>query len=219
MSDFSTTLPTGITEPDRAELRRQGILLTSLEEFYNWGRSHSVWPLQFGLACCAIEMIAASMARFDIARFGSEVFRPSPRQADLLIVSGTVTKKMAPQVVRLWNQMPEPKYCIAMGACAISGGPFKQGYNVLKGIDRFIPVDIYIPGCPPRPEALLHGLMALQEKIRGQKLTGPAAPRHLQPDATCEYPVPEFGAKDLEPPLNPAVWQPPTIVRSEKGQN
>jgi NADH-quinone oxidoreductase subunit B len=132
-------------------LRRHGILLTSLEELYNWGRSHSVWPLQFGLACCAIEMIAASMARFDIARFGSEVFRPSPRQADLLIVSGTVTKKMAPQVVRLWNQMPEPKYCIAMGACAISGGPFKQGYNVLKGIDRFIPVDVYIPGCPPRP--------------------------------------------------------------------
>jgi NADH-quinone oxidoreductase B subunit len=141
---------------------------------------------EFGLACCAIEMIAASMARFDIARFGSEVFRPSPRQADLLIVSGTVTKKMAPQVVRLWNQMPEPKYCIAMGACAISGGPFKQGYNVLKGIDRFIPVDIYIPGCPPRPEALLHGLMQLQEKIRGEKLTGPDAPRHLRPTQPCE---------------------------------
>ncbi len=215
MSDFATTLPTGINERERTELRRQGILLTSLEEFYNWGRSNSVWPLQFGLACCAIEMIAASMARYDIARFGSEVFRPSPRQADLLIVSGTVTKKMAPQVVRLWNQMPEPKYCIAMGACAISGGPFKQGYNVLKGIDRFIPVDIYIPGCPPRPEALLHGLMALQEKIRGQKLTGPAAPRHLQPDASCDYPVPEFGARDLEPACNPAVWQPPQIVRKE----
>lgn len=215
MSDFATTLPTGISETDRTELRRQGILLTSLEEFYNWGRSNSVWPLQFGLACCAIEMIATSMARYDIARFGSEVFRPSPRQADLLIVSGTVTKKMAPQVVRLWNQMPEPKYCIAMGACAISGGPFKQGYNVLKGIDRFIPVDIYIPGCPPRPEALLHGLMALQEKIRTQKLTGPAAPRHLQPDATCDYPVPEFGEHDLEPAKNPAVWQPPKIVRKE----
>jgi NADH-quinone oxidoreductase subunit B len=215
MSDFATTLPAGIAEADRTELRRQGILLTSLEEFYNWGRSNSVWPLQFGLACCAIEMIATSMARYDIARFGSEVFRPSPRQADLLIVSGTVTKKMAPQVVRLWNQMPEPKYCIAMGACAISGGPFKQGYNVLKGIDRFIPVDIYIPGCPPRPEALLHGLMALQEKIRGQKLTGPAAPRHLQTDATCDYPVPEFGAHDLEPTKNPEVFQPPVIVRKE----
>jgi NADH-quinone oxidoreductase subunit B len=205
-----------ITDQEREDLRRHGILLTKMEDLYNWGRSNSVWPLQFGLACCAIEMIAASMARFDIARFGSEVFRPSPRQADLLIVSGTVTKKMAPQVVRLWNQMPEPKYCIAMGACAISGGPFKQGYNVLKGIDRFIPVDIYIPGCPPRPEALLNGLMALQEKIRGQSISGPTAPRHLQPDDRCEFPVPEFGEHDLLPPKNPAVWQPPTIVRTEK---
>ena len=160
-------------------------------------------------------MIAASMARFDIARFGSEVFRPSPRQADLLIVSGTVTKKMAPQVVRLWNQMPEPKYCIAMGACAISGGPFKQGYNVLKGIDRFIPVDVYIPGCPPRPEALLHGLMQLQEQIRAQKISGPEAPRHLRPEASGEFPVPEFGGSDLVPPRNPDLWEPPTIVRAE----
>jgi len=206
-----------VTEAERDELRRQGILLTSLQELYTWGNSHSVWPLNFGLACCAIEMIAASMAKFDIARFGSEVFRPSPRQADLLIVSGTVTKKMAPQFIRLWNQMPEPKYCIAMGACAISGGPFKQGYNVLKGIDRFIPVDIYIPGCPPRPEALLHGLVQLQEKIKGFQLKGPGAPRHLQAADAGEYPVPEFGAHDLEPPHNPAVWTAPTIVRSDKG--
>jgi NADH-quinone oxidoreductase subunit B len=217
MDDSSATAPV-ITDAERDELRRHGILLTKMEELYNWGRSHSVWPLNFGLACCAIEMIAASMAKFDIARFGSEVFRPSPRQADLLIVSGTVTKKMAPQVVRLWNQMPEPKYCIAMGACAISGGPFKQSYNVLKGIDRFIPVDIYIPGCPPRPEALLHGLVQLQEKIRGQKISGPDAPRHLRPDADCDCLVPEFGERDLEPPQNPAVWQPPApIVRSGKG--
>ncbi len=214
MSDAAPPSPE-ITDAERAELRRHGILLTSIEELYNWGRSNSVWPLQFGLACCAIEMIAASMARFDIARFGSEVFRPSPRQADLLIVSGTVTKKMAPQVVRLWNQMPEPKYCFAMGACAISGGPFKQGYNVLKGIDRYIPVDIYIPGCPPRPEALLHALVTLQEKIRGQKISGRGAPRFLQPDAACDYPVPEFGAHDLEPPKNPGVWQPPALVRKE----
>jgi len=211
------TTPTPISDAERDELRRHGILLTSLQELYTWGNSNSVWPLNFGLACCAIEMIAASMAKFDIARFGSEVFRPSPRQADLLIVSGTVTKKMAPQVVRLWNQMPEPKYCIAMGACAISGGPFKQGYNVLKGIDRFIPVDIYIPGCPPRPEALLHGLVQLQKKIKGFQLSGPDAPRHLRDDLNCTYPIPEFGAHDLEPPANPAVWTAPTIVRSDKG--
>jgi NADH-quinone oxidoreductase subunit B len=204
-----------ITTEERDELRRQGILLTSLEEIYNWGRSHSVWPLQFGLACCAIEMIATATARFDIARFGAEIFRPSPRQADLMIVSGTVTKKMAPQIVRLWNQMPEPKYCIAMGACAISGGPFKQGYNVLKGIDRFIPVDIYIPGCPPRPEALLHGLMELQKKIRSEKLTGPGAARHLRADTVSEQPVPEFGAHDLEPANNPAIWQAPPPVRPD----
>ena len=202
-----------VTPEERAELRRHGLFLTSLEELANWSRSRSVWPLQFGLACCAIEMIAASMARFVIARFGSEIFRPSPRQADLLIVSGTVTKKMAPQVVRLWNQMPEPKYCIAMGACAISGGPFKQGYNVLKGIDRYIPVDLYIPGCPPRPEALLHGLMKLQEKIRRE---GSAGPRHLRADDPGNYPVPAFGARDLEPAKNPEIWQPPALIRSNE---
>ncbi len=132
----------------KLELGKQGVFATTLEELYNWGRRSSVWPLTFGLACCAIEMIATTMARYDLARFGAEVFRPSPRQADLIIVSGTVTKKMAPLVVRLYNQMPEPKYVIAMGACAISGGPFKEGYNVLKGIDRYIPVDVFIPGMP-----------------------------------------------------------------------
>ncbi|HUG12569.1 MAG TPA: NADH-quinone oxidoreductase subunit B [Opitutaceae bacterium] len=200
----------GINDAGREELRRHGIMLTSLEELANWGRSNSVWPLQFGLACCAIEMISSSMARFDIARFGSEVFRPSPRQADLLIVSGTVTKKMAPQVVRLWNQMPEPRFCIAMGACAISGGPFKQGYNVLKGIDRYIPVDIYIPGCPPRPEALLNGLMELQAKIRAHNHSGANLARHADPAQAAEYPVPAFGATDLVPTSNPAVWSAPT---------
>jgi NADH-quinone oxidoreductase subunit B len=162
--------------------------------------------MTFGLACCAIEMIATSMARYDIARFGAEVFRPSPRQADLMIVSGTVTKKMAPQVVRLYNQMAEPKYVIAMGACAISGGPFKQGYNVLKGIDRYIPVDVHIPGCPPRPEALIDAFMTLQKKIDGQALTGDSRPRHLDPDAPSEFIVPQFGAHDLVPPNNPDVW-------------
>lgn len=208
--------PTPITDAERDELRRHGILLTSLEELYNWGRSNSIWPLQFGLACCAIEMIATATARFDIARFGAEIFRPSPRQADLMIVSGTVTKKMAPQVVRLWNQMPEPKYCIAMGACAISGGPFKQGYNVLKGIDRFIPVDIYIPGCPPRPEALLNGLIELQKKMRGEKLAGAEAARFTRVEEPSEFPIPEFGEHDLNPPKNSAVWQPPKPLRADK---
>ncbi|MBA4146959.1 MAG: NADH-quinone oxidoreductase subunit B [Verrucomicrobia bacterium] len=197
----------------RSELSKQGVFTTSLQELYNWGRKNSLWPLQFGLACCAIEMIAASMARFDISRFGAEVFRPSPRQADLMIVAGTVTKKMAPQVVRLYNQMPEPKYVIAMGACAISGGPFKQGYNVLKGIDRFLPVDVHIPGCPPRPEALLDALMALQKKIEQQSLTGVTRPRHLTEDARSEFPIPEFGEHDLVPSKNPELWFPPTPMK------
>src|SRR5512146_2728710 len=190
----------------RSELSKHGIVATTLEEIFNWGRKNSVWPLSFGLACCAIEMIAASMARFDLARFGAEVFRPSPRQADLMIVAGTVTKKMAPQVVRLYNQMPEPKYVIAMGACAISGGPFKQGYNVLKGIDRYIPVDVHIPGCPPRPEALLQALMTLQARIDEQALSGEGRPRHLVAEAPSEFPVPEHGEHDLVPPKNPDVW-------------
>jgi NADH-quinone oxidoreductase subunit B len=197
----------------RSELQKQGVFTTTLEELYNWGRKNSVWPLSFGLACCAIEMIAASMSRWDLARFGAEVFRPSPRQADLMIVAGTVTKKMAPQVVRLYNQMGEPKYVIAMGACAISGGPFKQGYNVLKGIDRFIPVDVHIPGCPPRPEALLHAFMTLQQKIAEQELTGAQRPRHLVADMPSEFPVPEYGEHDLLPPKNPEVWRPPVLVR------
>ena len=198
----------------RNELSRQGVFTTTLEELYNWGRKNSVWPLQFGLACCAIEMIASTMARYDLARFGSEIFRPSPRQADLMIVSGTVTKKMAPQIVRLYNQMPEPKYVIAMGACAISGGPFKQGYNVLKGIDRYLPVDVHIPGCPPRPEALIQAIMTLQQKIAEQPLNGETRLRHLDPDAPSEFPIPQCGEHDLVPPSNPNLWPPPPVVHS-----
>ena len=190
----------------KIELGKQGVFVTTIEELYNWGRKSSVWPMQFGLACCAIEMIATTMARYDMARFGAEVFRPSPRQADLMIISGTVTKKMAPQVVRLYNQMAEPKYVIAMGACAISGGPFKQGYNVLKGIDRYIPVDVHIPGCPPRPEALLQAFMTLQKKSDGQSLTGEDRPPHLNAAAAGEFPVPVQGEHDLEPPANRLVW-------------
>jgi NADH-quinone oxidoreductase subunit B len=197
----------------KIELGKQGVFVTTIEELYNWGRRSSIFPMQFGLACCAIEMIATTMARYDLARFGAEIFRPSPRQADLMIVSGTVTKKMAPQVVRLYNQMAEPKYVIAMGACAISGGPFKQGYNVLKGIDRYIPVDVHIPGCPPRPEALLQAFMTLQEKIDAQHLTGPDRPRHLDAEAQGEFPVPVQGEHDLEPTSNPGVWTVPVVIR------
>ena len=193
----------------KIELGKQGVFITTIQELYNWGRRSSVWPMNFGLACCAIEMIATTMALYDIARFGAEVFRASPRQADLMIISGTITKKMAPQVVRLYNQMGEPRYAIAMGACAISGGPFKQGYNVLKGIDRYIPIDVHIPGCPPRPEALLQAFMTLQKKIDGQRLTGAGRPRFLDADAPGEFPVPEFGEHDLEPPSNQLVWPAP----------
>jgi NADH-quinone oxidoreductase subunit B len=203
----------GVDTELKIELGKQGVFVTTIEELYNWGRRSSVWPMQFGLACCAIEMIATTMARYDLARFGAEVFRPSPRQADLMIISGTVTKKMAPQVVRLYNQMAEPRYVIAMGACAISGGPFKQGYNVLKGIDRYIPVDVHIPGCPPRPEALLQAFMTLQKKIDAQPLTGAGRPRHLDADAQGEFPVPEQGEHDLDPTSNKGVWPIPVVIR------
>jgi NADH-quinone oxidoreductase B subunit len=163
-----------------------------LDPIYNWTRRSSLWPLGFGLACCAIEMICAASSRFDLARFGMEVFRATPRQADVMIVSGTVTKKMVPTIVRLYNQMPEPRYVISMGACASGGGPFKEGYNVVDGIDKFLPVDVYIPGCPPTPQAFLNGMIAMQEKIDQQSIA--TAPWYKKDDPTTEVvPVPVLG--------------------------
>ena len=176
---------------DIPEELKNAVSVTALDRLYNWGRRSSVWPLMFGLACCAIEMIAAQASRYDLARFGMEVMRPTPRQADLMIIAGTVTKKMLPAIVRLYNQMPEPKYVMAMGACASSGGPFKEGYNVVAGIDKFLPVDIYVPGCPPTPQALLNGLILLQKKIDKQSIS--KVRWYAKGTDSVEIPVPILG--------------------------
>ena len=154
----------------RDSLIKHNIVISTVETVLNWARAHSLWPLTFGIACCAIEMMATCSARYDLARFGYEVFRASPRQADLMIVAGPVNHKLQPLVERLYHQMPEPKYVVAMGNCAVSGGPFRDSYSVVQGVDTFLPVDVYIPGCPPRPEALIYGLLQLKKKIMNPRL-------------------------------------------------
>ncbi|MFF2657079.1 NADH-quinone oxidoreductase subunit B [Kitasatospora sp. NPDC058032] len=185
-------VPLGVPDPSRpgaaAERRSIGPLARlapdPVKVVLNWGRRYSLWCFNFGLACCAIEFIAASMAKHDFIRMGVIPFAPGPRQADLMIVSGTVTDKMAPAVKRLYEQMPEPKYVISFGACSNSGGPYWDSYSVTKGVDQIIPVDVYVPGCPPRPEALLQGILKLQEKIAAESLPG----RYTAPAAALRRP-------------------------------
>jgi NADH-quinone oxidoreductase subunit B len=171
-----TGTPAELEQSVREEVER-GILFTSVEKMVNWARANAIWPLGFGLACCAIEMMAIVGPRFDISRFGAEVFRASPRQADLMIVAGRVSVKMAPVVRQLYDQMPDPKWVISMGACASCGGVFNN-YAIVQGVDKIVPVDVYVPGCPPRPEGLIHGIMKLQEKIMASRVElGPVVPK------------------------------------------
>ena len=173
------------------------LVVTSVDALINWSRKSALWPVTFGLACCAFEMIATAMGRFDIARFGMEAFRASPRQADLMIVAGTVTWKMAPAIQRIYDQMGDPKWVISMGVCATSGGPYYGSYSVVPGVDHIIPVDVYVPGCPPRPDALLFGIMELHEKIKKYRNMGKSARPPISGQVTGEKPplesLPEYG--------------------------
>jgi NADH-quinone oxidoreductase subunit B len=195
------------TGTDIDEELRGGLLLSSVAGVLNWARSSSLWPVMFGLACCAIEMIATATPRYDLARFGAEIFRASPRQADLMIVAGTVTWKMSPSVRRIYLQMAEPRWVIAYGGCATMGGPFAFGYSTVPGVNLLVPVDVYVPGCPPRPESLLQGLMLLQDRIRSADVTGERDRAQPTGDFSAYLPPEDPIRKELEslfPPFTPA---------------